>query len=326
MTNLIQLQKAPFTAAAQRRTMPILGYGLVADRKITYTNLEQWIAHDIDYSGPDFLLEIALIEKAFKVDKNPALASDGTHLDAGGVSIPIPASNVEDFPECDFNFKAGVGIVIPELAAGIKQVQYAAATQDVRYYLNGICLEIAKGVVKLIATDGHRMAWWQCEAESTLPDQQHIIPIDALKYLDGDTVHIGDHCMEVGQLRTKLIQGLFPDYRRVVPKKSTATICLDRCELHASLKKLMPLVDGKYKGLKLNVSQDQLEVVEPKTGASMTLVAKVPKDFKIEAGYNAEYLLDSLAACPKGQVAIEMTDANSVILVGRSNLVMPMRI
>jgi DNA polymerase-3 subunit beta len=221
------------------------------------------------------------------------------------------------------------------------------AQQDVRYYLNGLMLESEGGRVRAVATDGHRLA--MCEAnlsERVTGKQQVIVPRKGVLELhrmlgDGDgevefalgTNHV--RC-QIGDIRftSKLIDGKFPEYSRVIPANANRIIDADRETLRQSLHRTAILSNEKYRGIRLSIKPNQLtlQAHNPEQEEAEDQIEVVYAGEEIEIGFNVTYLLDALSVIDTSRVNIALTDSNSSCLVtaaeadGAKYVVMPMRL
>ena len=232
------------------------------------------------------------------------------------------------------------------LRALIGQVHFAMAVHDIRYYLNGI-LFVAEGkALTLVATDGHRLALAQAELQAEVPRQEVILPRKTVLELQrllkdedepirmrfaGNQARFDFSGME---FITKLVEGKFPDYNRVIPKNHRNSVTLGRVPLLASLQRAAILTSEKFKGVHLNIEPGSLRIAASNTEqeeAKEELEVDYAGD-AIEIGFNVTYLIDVLANLPQEMVKLELQDTNSSVLItapeqpGFKYVVMPMRI
>ena len=235
-----------------------------------------------------------------------------------------------------------------ELRRLIEQTQFAMAQQDVRYYLNGLLLEVENGRLRAVATDGHRLAI--CDLERDIgagnESRQVIIPrkgVIELGRLVGDSdepcrMVLNSSYVKVEAadvtLTSKLIDGRFPDYERVIPKEGGKVIRADRERLRQALVRTAVVSNEKYRGIRLQLEEDRL-IATVNNPEQEEAVEEVEVDFKgepFEIGFNVGYLLDALGAIREETVEVSMTDANSSCLIrgvedtSSRYVVMPMRL
>lgn len=229
----------------------------------------------------------------------------------------------------------------------LDRTHFAMANQDVRYYLNGMLLELSDQNIRLVATDGHRLALCEITADiKTQENQQVIIPrkgvLELLRLLDDtDTpveVQLGTNYLRVTgeelSFTSKLVDGRFPDYQNVVPKGGDKDIVCNRDVLKQALNRVSILSNEKYRGVRLQFASGILKIFahNPEQEEAEEEVAIDYNGEGLEIGFNVSYLLDAISATPKEQVQMTLSDANSCCLIhGLSEtdckyVVMPMRL
>jgi DNA polymerase-3 subunit beta len=228
----------------------------------------------------------------------------------------------------------------------IDKTHFSMAQQDVRYYLNGLLLETDGKVLRAVATDGHRLALCETELkERGKPSQQVIVPRKGVLELqrilgtDGSIeLAIGTNHVraQVGDIRftSKLIDGRFPEYGRVIPAAPSRKVEADRETLRQALQRTAILSNEKYRGIRLTARPDLLMVQahNPEQEEAEDQVEVAYQGEEVEIGFNVNYLLDALSAVDGDKVEIGLTDANSSCLIhapGATHtkyVVMPMRL
>jgi DNA polymerase-3 subunit beta len=228
----------------------------------------------------------------------------------------------------------------------INQVHFAMAVHDIRYYLNGI-LFVAEGKnLTLVATDGHRLALAQATLDVDIPKQEVILPRKTVLELqrllkDEDTPiemrFAGNQAKFVFsgmEFVTKLVEGKFPDYNRVIPKNHKNHVTLGRAPLLASLQRAAILTSEKFKGVRVNIEPGTLRIASSNAEQEEAM-EELEIDYggdAIEIGFNVTYLIDALANMGQEMVTVELQDTNSSALItvpdqaGFKYVVMPMRI
>jgi DNA polymerase III subunit beta len=256
----------------------------------------------------------------------------------------LPAAefpNVEDSPQAlDLNLTQG------HLRHLIDQTGFSMAQQDVRYYLNGMLLEVANGQLRAVSTDGHRLA--TCIADvvaDTDSTHQIIVPRkgilelarllqngeDGVRLLIGANhirAHVGDFIFT-----SKLVDGKFPDYQRVIPRNGNKYMLGDRQVLRQVLSRIAILSNEKYRGVRLLLTSGFLQVManNPEQEEAEETVAVDYDGESLEIGFNVNYLLDSLSILNSETVRFTLSDANSSALIEGVDesdslyVVMPMR-
>lgn len=229
----------------------------------------------------------------------------------------------------------------------VENTQFSMAQQDVRYYLNGLLLEVSDNRLRAVATDGHRLALAEREVElADVGTHQVIVPrkgvLELQKLLsDGDTpveVALGTNHLQVRveglQFTSKLIDGRFPDYERVIPRAGEKVVDAERLRLRESLQRASILSNEKYRGVRLELVPNALKIQahNPEQEEAEEELEVGFEGEGMEIGFNVNYLLDALAALDSDQVRIDLIDGNNSCLIrdpGREDckyVVMPMRL
>ena len=234
-----------------------------------------------------------------------------------------------------------------ELRRLIDRTGFAMAQQDVRYYLNGMYLELRAGRLRAVATDGHRLAI--CTFPGTLQDQddtQVIVPRKGVLELsrlmqddDGEaTIILGSNHLRATTsnftFTSKLVDGKFPDYERVLPRSADKSLQGSRMDLRQAFTRTAILSNEKYRGVRLKLAEDTLEIVAnnpEQEQAEETLPVSYSGD-ALEIGFNVGYLLDVLGVLSGEDVRFSLSDPNSSALLEEADggdslyVVMPMRL
>ncbi len=221
------------------------------------------------------------------------------------------------------------------------------AQQDVRYYLNGLLLEVGDNTVRTVATDGHRLSL--CAMEKSLEGietQQVILPRKAVLELmrlleESDSpaaVEIGSNHIKLGMQQlsftSKLIDGRFPDYQRVLPEGGDKRVMADRDSLKQALARVSILSNEKYRGVRLILDEGSMRILanNPEQEEAEEELEVQYSGEELEIGFNVTYLVDALSALESTQAELYFSDANSSCLIqpeGSSRcryVVMPMRL
>lgn len=255
----------------------------------------------------------------------------------------------EDFPSVE-SVESNVTFAISqqELATLLHRTAFAMAQQDVRYYLNGMLLEIDDHQLRVVATDGHRLAMNQTQIDMTQSHRlQVIIPYKAVMELmrllkDADktvTVQVSHHHLRIFCedfiFTTKLVEGRFPDYQRVIPKMGDKIILIDRDALKQALLRTAILCHDKVRGVRfeLNAGHLKLLVNNPEHEMAEDEIDVNYSGAHLDIGFNITYLLDVLNVAKAGPVRLTLIDTNSSMRIdepGNENhsifVVMPMRL
>ena len=345
----------------RRHTLPILANVLIRKTgnalQLTTSDLEVQIRTTAELGGDtgDFTTtvnarKIIDVLRTMPADQTVSLetSQDKLILKGGKSRFTLQTLAAEDFPLVQEAANFGPAFSVPQktLKQLLGQVAFAMAVQDIRYYLNGI-LFVAEGqTLSLIATDGHRLAFASATLDVEVPKQEVILPrktVIELQRLLSDA----DGALEMrfagnqakfsfGALEfvTKLVEGKFPDYNRVIPQNHHNSVTLGRAPLLASLQRTAIMTSDKFKGVRLNIEPGTLRVAS-NNAEQEEAVDELDIDYggdAIEIGFNVTYLIDALASMQQDMVKISLADGNSSALVTLPDsdsfkyVVMPMRI
>jgi DNA polymerase-3 subunit beta len=289
------------------------------------------------------------IFRALPEKTSVTLSSEGERLSlrAGRSRFTLSSLAAAEFPVVDeINAQQTLTVAQGEFRRLIDKTHFAMAQQDVRYYLNGMLLETEATALRAIATDGHRLALCEAQLESRVKSaQQVILPRKAVLELQrilgtagNIEVAIGTNHVraQIGEIRftSKLIDGRFPEYGRVIPAAPTKIIDAEREGLRQALQRTAILSNEKYRGVRVSVKPDlmMIQAHNPEQEEAEDEVEVNYKGDEVEIGFNVNYLLDALSAIDTDRVEIGLTDANSSCLIrapGTTNtkyVVMPMRL
>lgn len=229
----------------------------------------------------------------------------------------------------------------------IERTAFAMAHQDVRYYLNGLLVELAESRVRTVATDGHRLAVCDLEAEVEVKEaRQIIVPrkgiLELQRLLDGQdesvTLELGRNHVRVRRadavFTSKLIDGRFPDYQAVIPAQEGRQLKLDRSAFREALQRAAILSSEKVRGVKLELAPSTLTIVAHNPEQEEA-VEEMEIDYDGDAlgvGFNVQYLQEALGALDGEEVLMFLRDANSSCLLRETDtercrhVVMPLRL
>jgi DNA polymerase-3 subunit beta len=346
----------------RRQTLPILANVLLEQKEgrlyVTATDLEMQITAHSELPGKQ---EQSITVGARKLqDLLRALPEDASlnvETAAGKMTVRAGRSrfNLQTLPAADYP-RIGLAqeqlqtISLPQrdFRRLLKLAEFAMAQQDIRYYLNGMLLVIDKGLLQAVATDGHRLSY----ASLTVPGgnyarQEVILPrktvLELGKLLADDTeadVAIDILANQVRfrfsniELVSKVVDGKFPDYNRVIPSGHPKQLELSRTELLQALQRAAILSNEKFRGVRLVLGPDQLKIIctnSEQEEAEEELEVGY-KGEALDIGFNINYLLDVLQNLASDHVVLALGDANSSALVTMRErndykyVVMPMRI
>ncbi len=227
-----------------------------------------------------------------------------------------------------------------------KQVEFAMAQQDIRYYLNGLLFEVNANKLNVVGTDGHRLSFTSTELSQNYEKQELILPrktvIELIKLLDESddevTIEVGTGQVNFsfGEIRliTKVIDGKFPDYTRVIPVGHQNSFTADRLSILLSMQRASILSNEKYRGIRMVLGKDNLRLISTNSEqeeAEEDLEITYAGD-SLDIGFNVTYMIDVLNNVDSEHIVFSFADANSSCLVtvpGNDSyryVVMPMRI
>jgi DNA polymerase III subunit beta len=345
----------------RRHTLPILANVLLRKTgpqvQLTTSDLEIQIRTSADLAGDEGNFATTLgarklidILRTMPSDQTVSLENTGGKLilKGGKSRFTLQSMPAEDYPLVQESPSFGPVFSVPQktLKSLISQVSFSMAVHDIRYYLNGI-LFVAEGKqLSLVATDGHRLAFSSATLDVDVPKQEVILPrktVLELQRLLSDKDGAIQMQFAANQARftfdgmefvTKLVEGKFPDYNRVIPKNHKNIITLGRVPLLASLQRTAIMTSDKFKGVRLNLEPGTLRVASNNAELEEA-VDELDIDYSgdaIEIGFNVTYLIDALQNMTQDMVRIELSDGNSSALVTNPEdnafkyVVMPMRI
>lgn len=346
----------------RRHTLPILANVLLRKNggtmEFTTSDLEIQVRTSAELGGDAGELRTTVgarklidILRALPGDQVVSLTSGPNKLvlQAGRSRFTLQTLPAEDFPLVNESIDFGPAFAVPQktLRGLIEQVHFAMAVHDIRYYLNGI-LFIAEGrTLTLVATDGHRLALAQSSLADDVPSRQEVIlprktVLELQRLLrDEDTpiemrfaANQARFAFGAMEFVTKLVEGKFPDYNRVIPKNHRNIVTLGRAPLLAALQRAAILTSEKFKGVRVNVEPGTLRIASSNTEQEEAR-EELEVDYEgapIETGFNVAYLIDVLANVDAETVRIELQDAAASALFtvpdapGFKYVVMPMRI
>jgi len=348
-------------AVERKSTLPILSNILfeVSGQSLTLTatDLElEMVSHtSIDNQGVDGKLTIPArklldICKSLPDDSMLSFESeeDVIKISTGRSKYSLSTLSAEDFPNIE-EWKGDVEFQLfkSDLLRLIESTHFSMANQDVRYYLNGMSIECENNEIRSVATDGHRLAICKISKDSlSLPARQVIVPrkgiLEIIRLLDPVEeevkVFLGSNHIKIidtdFSFTSKLVDGRFPDYRRVLPRNGDKVLVTSREHLRQVLSRASILSNEKFKGVRLNFLENELKITAnnpEQEQAEEVLEIEFPFD-EVEIGFNVNYVLDVLNAVKDPEVKFTLSDANSsVVIEGNDSsdaiyVVMPMRL
>ncbi len=342
----------------RRQTMPVLANVLLSARDsrlaITGTDLEVELvaATQVSLEQPGDITvpgrKLLDIFRALPDGVSVTLSTEGERVTvrAGRSRFTLSTLPAAEFPVVDvINAAQVLSLAQGEFRRLIDKTHFSMAQQDVRYYLNGLLLETQDTTLRAVATDGHRLALSEMTLSAPVKAGQVIVPRKGVLELqrilgtEGNVeLAIGTNHIraQIGDIRfsSKLIDGRFPEYGRVIPNSPPKHVQADRELLRHALQRTAILSNEKYRGIRLGVKTDLLTVQahNPEQEEAEDQVEVVYAGDEVEIGFNVNYLLDALGAIEGDKVEIGLSDSNSSCLIHAPGLtqtryvVMPMRL
>jgi DNA polymerase III subunit beta len=345
----------------RRHTLPILANLLItkngADVSFLSTDLELQITTRADFgTGSDQIATTVAARKLLDILR--AMPPGEVALDLSDKRLTVRSGKsrfalqtlaADEFPTVSQSTDFGANLAVPQKTFRqlLGMVHFAMAQQDIRYYLNGMLLVVDGDQLMAVATDGHRLAFSSMKIEgATHARQEVIIPRKTILELQrllediDDTLKIDIAATQVkftfGQVElvSKLVEGKFPDFQRVIPKSHKNNFLIGREELQRSLQRAAILTSDKFKGVRCLIEPGQLKILSTNADqeeAQEELEIAYQGD-SVDIGFNVTYLLDVLANLKVDMLQVSLGDANSSALITIPEndefkyVVMPMRI
>ena len=347
----------------QRHTLPVLSNILVAARNgvLAFTATDSEVELQARVPVDDSVEGEITVPARKIIDICQALPAQArvdfevddanrAHIRSGRSRFALTTLPASDYPTTEEIADESVfAIAQSELKRLIDLTQFAMARQDVRYYLNGLLLEVAPRGLKTVATDGHRLAVAHFESETGVVESKAIIVprkgvLELARLLASEdtelNVRVGSNAVQltVGDVRftSKLIDGKFPDYGRVIPDEETCDkrLAIERESLRQCLIRASVLSSDKHRTVRLTLDDGTLTVAA-NNPEQETAVDEIEIEYageSLEIGFNVSYLIDALGILPSETADIFLTDSSSSCLIqphDRSScqfVVMPMRL
>ena len=345
----------------RRHTLPILSNLLVnisqQEMHLTATDLEMQISLKVNGGVEGELSTTISAKKLLDICRS---LPDSTLIEMNNQDnrITLKAGksrfNLQTLPAADYPLMSkasgqniSFSLAQSELKRLLKQVEFAMAQQDIRYYLNGLLMEVQGNQLHVVGTDGHRLSYTNTTLDQTFEKTEVILPrktvLELTKLLDeqSDSPVVvdllnGQVSFEFGdiQLISKVIDGKFPDYNRVIPTGHQNSFEVNRQEILSALQRASILSNEKYRSIRMVITEGQLKLISTNTEqeeAEEELeinYSKVPLDI----GFNVTYLIDVLNNLSDENIQFAFADANSSCLITTASdnnykyVVMPMRI
>lgn len=344
----------------RRQTMPVLANLLLQveddQLSVTASDLEVELVSRIGVAGSEAGATTIPARKLFDIVRalpdgsavTVSLGSERATVSALRSRFTLSTLPAADFPAAD-ELEVVERVQLPEsvLKELIERTAFAMAQQDVRFYLNGLLFDLFESQLRCVATDGHRLA--SCEASlptGVMSRRQLILPrkgvLELQRLLEGSDAMIE---LEIGRshvrarrndvtFTSKLIDGRFPDYEAVIPIGADRIVKVQREVLRSALQRAAILSNEKYRGVKLEVSRDQLRIAahNPEQEEAIEEIEAETTVEGLSIGFNVAYLMEAIASLRGEQIVLQLRDANSSALVREADseacrqVVMPLRL
>ncbi len=344
----------------RRHTLPILANVLLEQREgslyVTATDLEMQITAHSDLPAKESQAttvgarKLQDLLRALPEDAPLTIDVSNSRMTvrAGRSRFNLQTLAAADYPRISVGTEQLQTLTLPQrdLRALLKRVEFAMAQQDIRYYLNGMLLVVDHGTLQAVATDGHRLSWASIPVAGEYARQEVILPrktvLELGKLLEDSeeavTLDILASQVRFGfgkiELVSKVVDGKFPDFNRVIPIGHTKQVELSRVEVLAALQRAAILSNEKFRGVRVVLAPDLLKIICTNSEQEEA-EEELEIDYKgdpLDIGFNITYLLDALSNLSIERVCFAFGDANSSALItmpGRDDykyVVMPMRI
>ncbi len=335
---------------ARRNTIPILGHVLLSTAKaaiaVTGTDMDRFVTLEVPASSIG--RKGATTVNAQNLTAFVRAAADGGQIEieqagerltvrAGRARATLPTLPATDFPVVPTDdFRHRVDVAGSAIAASAKRVAHCMSNEETRYYLNGAYMHAHDGALRLVATDGHKLAWARLPTEDKVPEAWPgaIVPrmaIHDLQAFGADagtplTLEVNEHRLKVSlehtSYVTRLVDGTFPDYERVIPRDNDSGFQTPRAEIEQALARCAAVISGNAKEkatkavrLTLGESTAQLSRKDADSGdvedeVDVGARGKKPN----ETGFNSTYMATALAAIEGPVVDVEFTPGGPLLI------------
>ena len=360
--NLLKPLQAVTGIVEKRHTLPILSNVLIEqieDRlHLLATDLEIQVSTSFEnplkgaenYAVTTSARKLQEILRALPEQAEIGIEAQNNRLlvKSGKSRFTLQTLPAEDFPKLPNAPAAAIKIKLPqkEFKALLLLVQYAMAQQDIRYYLNGMLLVLNGDLLKVVATDGHRLAYASMKLSKSVESLEVILPRKAVQELvkllndsdDDVSVELAPTQVKFSindvVLVSKVVDGKFPDFTRVIPTNYQKNFLIERSILQQALQRVAILSNEKFRGVRWTLTDGQLRISCTNTEQEEAFeeIEITYSGEALDIGFNVTYLLDVLANLASEKVTCSFGDANSSVLITISEdtdfryVVMPMRI
>ncbi|CAM8269083.1 MULTISPECIES: DNA polymerase III subunit beta [Candidatus Methylopumilus] len=344
----------------RKHALPILSNILIQGKdgqvQLTATDLEMQVSLSFKADLKEEIATTISARKFFDITRSLpddcvidiAIKDSRVSVKANKSRFAIQTLPAKDYPVMTKASSEAVVITISQIQLKrlLKQVEFAMAQQDIRYYLNGLLFEVNGNQLNIVGTDGHRLSFTSIHLDQNYNKTEVILPrktvIELIKLLNEteELVSVELYKGQVSfnfndiQLISKVIDGKFPDYTRVIPEGHNNQFTIDRSQFLTSLQRASILSNEKYRGIRMMIADNNLKLISTNTEqeeAEEELEIQYQQD-PIDIGFNVTYLIDVLTNIQEDKVTLAFLDTNSSCLFTIPNnndykyVVMPMRI
>ncbi len=344
----------------RRQTLPVLSYVLLRQQEgnmtLTGTDLEIEIVAKIK-STAGANVEMTLparkffdICRALPADAEITVKKDGEKaiVKSGKSRFALGSVPVADFPNIQASqWEQALTVPQDQLKRLLEHSHFCMAQQDVRYYLNGLLLEMMDTKLRAVATDGHRMALSEITLDKAVKGERQIIlprkGVQEISRLLQDSADVTELQISANHLRaqtkdltftSKLIDGRYPDYTKVIPTAQSKLLHLPREAFKETLNRVAILSSEKYRGVRLSLANKVLRVTahNPEQEEAQEEVSTDYSGEGMEIGFNVNYMIEAISALHSETIIFGLNDPNSSCTLASPDVrypqyvIMPMRL
>ena len=343
----------------RKQTMPILSHILIENKNntliLTSTDLEVQLSTEIslDSDSSDFITTapgrkiFEIIRSLDNKELTLSISENDIKVESQSSKFKLQSLPPNEFPLFEATAKETSFVVKQaNLKTLLHKTHFAMAQQDVRFYLNGLLLETSPNALTSVGTDGHRLARAVANIDkSKISESSFIVPRKAIQEAQRIIEEEGEAKVEFTdnqatfnlnkvRLITKLIDGSFPDYGRVIPDETTINILIKSENIRPALQRVSILANEKFKGVRIDLEDNKLTVSSenPEQEKARETIEIENTGKSLSVGFNVSYLIDAISACDGELVNLGLNDENSSALITDPTdpeskfVVMPMRL
>ena len=361
---LIEPLKCIVGVSEKKQTMPILGNVLIrgnGDKLILVaSDLEVEISTEIAYSVSDSINTTMPSRKLLDIlkslpgenDVSIEINDSKATIKSGKSRFVLATLPGEDFPYDPIDANCDHKISASHLDTLISQTAFSMAVQDARHFLNGLFFELKSGMVTVVATDGHRLSLSSATQDNNIDNPEScIIPRkciteirrvlssfkDISDLLAEFSIKKGEIVFKISNyvIKSKLIEGNYPDYNKVFPESLPHKLVVEKNELKSALQRMSILSNEQFKGVKLSLSKSEVMITtnNPSQEEGEDSVPCTYTGEELDIGFNLTYLLEAIDVISSDKIAIQLNNSDSGCMISSDNsdaqnkyIIMPMRV